>query len=79
MTITRQRPSAWSARCAGRSPVTIALLSFEAGDPDWRRFPIAALAELPAPQFKLMNIRKFREASPERHKAVLNALEQSLA
>lgn len=54
------------------------LLSFEAGDPDWSRFPIAALAELPAPQFKLMNILKFREASPERHKAVLNALEHSL-
>lgn len=39
------------------------LQSFEAGDPDWDRFPIAALAELPAPQFKLMNIRKFREVS----------------
>ncbi len=54
------------------------LLSFEAGDPDWSRFLIAALAELPAPQFKLMNIRKFREASPERHGAVLSALEKSL-
>jgi len=54
------------------------LLSFEAGDPDWSLFPIAALDELPAPQFKLMNIRKFREASPERHKAALNALEKSL-
>lgn len=54
------------------------LISFEAGDPDWSRFPIAMLAELPAPQFKLINIRKFREASPERHKAVLNALEESL-
>ena len=55
------------------------LLSFEAGDPDWSRFPIETLAELPAPQFKLMNIRKFREASPERHKTVLGALEKSLA
>lgn len=51
---------------------------FEIGDPDWSRFPIAELAELPAPQFKLMNIRKFREASPERNRAVLGALEKSL-
>ncbi|GLV23911.1 nucleotidyl transferase AbiEii/AbiGii toxin family protein [Sphingobium sp. TomTYG45] len=49
------------------------LLSFEAGDPDWGRFPIATLAELPAPQFKLMNIRKFRETRPERHEAILDA------
>ena len=55
------------------------LLSFEAGDPDWSLFPIAMLAELPAPQFKLMNIRKFRETSPERHKAVLSALENALS
>lgn len=54
------------------------LLSFEAGDPDWSRFPIAGLAELPGPQFKLMNIRKFRGASPDRHKAVLDALERAL-
>ena len=32
------------------------LLSFEAGDPDWGRFPIATLAELPAPQFKLTRL-----------------------
>ena len=55
------------------------LLSFEAGDPDWSRVPIAALADLPAPQFKLMNIRKFRDASPERHKAGMSALEKSLS
>ena len=54
------------------------LLSFEAGDPDWSLFPVAVLAELPAPQLKLMNIRKFREASPERYEAILNALEKSL-
>jgi len=54
------------------------LLSFEAGDPDWSLFPVAVLAELPAPRFKLMNIRKFRGASPERHEAILNALEKLL-
>lgn len=54
------------------------LLSFEAGDPDWRLFPIAALEDLPAPQYKLLNVRKFREASPERHGAALGELERSL-
>ena len=56
----------------------LGLASFEAGDPDWRLFPIAALEDLPAPQFKLLNIRKFREASPERHGAALGQLERSL-
>ncbi len=55
------------------------LLSFEAGDPDWIRFPIDALSALPAPQFKLMNIRKFREASPARHEAALSALNEALS
>lgn len=51
------------------------LLSFEAGDPDWDRFPLAGLADLPAPQFKLLNIRKFRQDQPERHVALMAALE----
>lgn len=55
------------------------LLSFEAGDPDWERFPIAELANLPGPQFKLLNIRKFRNDNPERHEASLSALQTSLA
>jgi len=55
------------------------LLTFEVGDPDWSRFPITALSALPAPQFKLMNIRKFREASPARHEASLSALKEALS
>lgn len=55
------------------------LLSFEAGDPDWSRFPIQALSTLPAPQFKLMNIRTFREASPARHEAALSALNEAMS
>ena len=51
------------------------LLSFEAGEPAWDRFPLAGLIELPAPQFKLLNIRKFRDEQPERHAAILAALE----
>ena len=51
------------------------LHSFEAGDPAWDRFPLDGLAELPAPQFKLLNIRRFRQEQPERHAASLAALE----
>lgn len=54
------------------------LESFEAGDPEWDAFPLPALRELPAPQFKLVNIRKFRKAQPERHAAGLIALEAAL-
>ncbi len=51
------------------------LHSFEAGEPAWDRFPLNGLAELPAPQFKLLNIRRFRQEQPERHAASLAALE----
>ena len=36
------------------------LVSFETGDPDWGLFPLDGLDELPGPQFKLLNVRKFR-------------------
>ena len=51
------------------------LRSFEAGDPAWDLFPFASLADLPAPQFKLHNIRRFREEQPTRHAAMLTALD----
>ncbi len=51
------------------------LYSFEAGDPAWDLFPLDGLAELPAPQFKLLNIRRFREEQPGRHATSLMALE----
>lgn len=54
------------------------LESFEAGDPDWECFPLPAIRELPAPQFKLMNIRRFREAQPKRHQAGLATLRETL-
>jgi predicted nucleotidyltransferase component of viral defense system len=55
------------------------LRSFEAGDPDWSRFPIEALSSMPAPRFKLANIRKFREMQPEKHAANVAALEDALS
>lgn len=45
------------------------LVSFEAGDPEWQLFPIDGLSELPGPKFKLINVRKFREAQSNRHEA----------
>lgn len=55
------------------------LETFEAGDPEWDCYPLATIRDLPAPQFKLMNIRKFREAQPERHAAGLAALQEAIA
>lgn len=54
------------------------LESFEAGGPEWSDFPLPAIRELPAPQFKLMNIRRFRETQPERHQAGLAVLQEML-
>jgi predicted nucleotidyltransferase component of viral defense system len=55
------------------------LRSFEAGDPAWDRFQLAGLDELSAPQFKLLNIRKFRQEQPARHAVSLTALESYVA
>lgn len=52
------------------------LVSFEAGDPAWERFPIAGLADLPGPQFKLLNVRKFRADKPKKHAEGLASLEE---
>jgi antitoxin (DNA-binding transcriptional repressor) of toxin-antitoxin stability system len=55
------------------------LSSFEAGDPEWESLPLPAIRELPAPQFKLMNIHRFRDEQPKRHQAGLAALEVALS
>ena len=52
------------------------LVSFESGDPDWSLFPIGGLSDLPGPQFKLLNVRKFRDQKPERHAQSLAVLEE---
>ena len=54
------------------------LQSFEMGDPDWSRFPVEGVEALPGVQFKLMNVRKFREAQPERHAEGIDALNRAL-
>lgn len=40
--------------------------------------PVAALAELAAPYLKLMHIRRYREAQPDRFDANLSALSKAL-
>lgn len=62
-----------------RSELTVSdrsfLRSFEAGEPAWDLFSVANLVRLPAPQFKLLNIEKFRRTQPEKHVALLAALD----
>lgn len=54
------------------------LLSFEAGDPDWTAVSISGAAELPAVQWKLLNVRKLRDSNAEKHAQMLLALERAL-
>ena len=55
------------------------LHTFEAGEPDWNLFPEPAIQHLPAVRWKLLNIRKFRQASPVRHAEGLKNLLRVLA
>ena len=55
------------------------LQAFEAGEPDWNLFPEPAIRHLPAVQWKLLNIQKFRQASPVRHAEGLKKLSRVLA
>lgn len=43
------------------------LLSFEAGDPDWRLFPSESLKTLAGPQWKLRNLQHLRDTDSKRH------------
>jgi len=51
------------------------LLSFKRGDPDWKLFPIPGLKDMPAVQWKLLNIQKLIKTNPEKHTALLDKLE----
>jgi predicted nucleotidyltransferase component of viral defense system len=54
------------------------LLSFKAGEPDWKLSHIAELERLPAVQFKLANIRKLKAANPVKHAAAFEILRAHL-
>lgn len=53
-------------------------LSFENGEPDWELFPVPVLKDLPAIQWKLININKLKEANPAKHKQMIEKLNDVL-
>ena len=55
------------------------LLSFKRGDPDWGLFPVAVLKEMPAVQWKLLNIKNLMKSNPEKHTKLLVKLETSFS
>jgi predicted nucleotidyltransferase component of viral defense system len=55
------------------------LLSFKRGNPDWDMFPVPRLKEMPAVQWKLMNIQNLKNSNPEKHNELIYKLESSLA
>lgn len=54
------------------------LLSFKDGNPDWSLAPDAAIRDLPAVQWKLMNIRKLKKFNPNKHKELFIKLKENL-
>lgn len=51
------------------------LLSIKRGQPDWRLMPVASIDQLPAIQWKLMNIRKMKK---EKHEQSMDRLRKAL-
>jgi len=51
------------------------LLSFKRGDPDWDLFPYAKLKDMPAVQWKLLNLQNLIKSNPGKHKELLLNLE----
>ena len=55
------------------------LLSFKRGTPNWDLYPIAGLEDLPAVQWKQLNIQKLMKDNPKKHKALVVKLETLFA
>lgn len=55
------------------------LLSFKTGEPLWNLIPIESLKQLPAVQWKLINIQNLKRTNPSKYSAMLSALEEKLA
>ena len=51
------------------------LLSFKRGNPDWDLFPFAGLNDMPAVQWKRLNIKNLRESNPAKHNKLFRKLE----
>lgn len=54
------------------------LLSFESGEPDWELFPIPVLKDLPAIQWKLLNINKLKKVNAKKHSQMVAHLKEIL-
>jgi predicted nucleotidyltransferase component of viral defense system len=55
------------------------LLSFKRGNPDWDLFPLPGLKEMPAVQWKLLNIQNLIKSNSGKHKELLIKLESLLS
>jgi predicted nucleotidyltransferase component of viral defense system len=55
------------------------IYSFEKGEPLWELFPFKVLKEMPAVQWKLLNVEKLKTKSPHKHNQLLAVLEDVLA
>jgi predicted nucleotidyltransferase component of viral defense system len=54
------------------------ILSFESGNPDWSLFPIPIIKDLPAINWKLLNIQKLIQENPDKHKKMIQMLTEIL-
>lgn len=54
------------------------LVSFEQGVPDWDLFPIPVLKNLPAVNWKLLNIERLRKENPNKHLLMIDNLKATL-
>jgi hypothetical protein len=54
------------------------IYSFENGNPDWGLFPYEIIKDLPAVQWKMLNIKKLMKENSSKHKQLMFALEEAL-
>jgi len=54
------------------------IYSFEKGNPDWDKFPFKIIKNLPAVQWKLLNINKLIKKNPQKHEQLVGALKDVL-
>jgi hypothetical protein len=47
------------------------ITDFEKGNPDWELFPYEVIKDLPAVQWKLLNIKKLMKGNPDKHKKLV--------
>ena len=54
------------------------IYGFEKGNPDWEIFPYKVIKDLPAVQWKLLNINKLIKENPHKHEQLVGALKDVL-